>query len=399
MPVKKIQKKIQKNTKKNNLKINKKIIKTAKIKLPPKKNKAVEKIVTKNVKKKLPDKKPDKKPYKKPDKKLDKKPSKKAKKIVTKIVKKISTQKPKAKSANPKNKDSVNKKIISKKNTNAKIVKKHSVEKPAKKTIKHEVKSKAAANTQLSKAKKSSKTHDAEIAVRQNNKTKSVVAKSSDKDSFRVGDYAVYPPHGVGKISAIEKMIVLGQEFKCYLMHFEREKLAIKIPVSQAEKSGLRSLASKSQIDKVFSILRSGVKKLKGMWSRRAQEYEAKINSGDIILLAEVLRDLARDIEDGERSYSERIIYETAIYRLAMEYSFVYMVDFEVAKQKVIATAKDKIGSFDQKEEKEFDLFKKDEDLDLEEEVENEDEEEIDDLEEGDDETEYEEDEDDDFDK
>ena len=83
------------------------------------------------------------------------------------------------------------------------------------------------------------------------------------------------------------------------------------------------------------------------------------VNSGDIILLAEVLRDLARDIEDGERSYSERIIYETAIYRLAMEYSFVYMVDFEVAKQKVVATAKDKIGSFDQKEEKEFDVFKK----------------------------------------
>ncbi|MBU6339724.1 MAG: hypothetical protein KGQ36_07140, partial [Rickettsiales bacterium] len=102
--------------------------------------------------------------------------------------------------------------------------------------------------------------------------------------------------------------------------------------------------ASKAQMDEVFSILRSGIKKLKGMWSRRAQEYETKINSGDIILLAEVLRDLTRDIEDGDRSYSERIIYETAVNRLASEYSVVYNCDFEDAKAKVVATAKDKLG-------------------------------------------------------
>jgi hypothetical protein len=96
-------------------------------------------------------------------------------------------------------------------------------------------------------------------------------------------------------------------------------------------------------MDEVFSILRSGVKKLKGMWSRRAQEYETKINSGDIILLAEVIRDLTRDIDDSERSYSERIIYETAIYRLASEYAAIYKVDFEEAKEKIITTAKDKL--------------------------------------------------------
>jgi hypothetical protein len=100
-----------------------------------------------------------------------------------------------------------------------------------------------------------------------------------------------------------------------------------------------------------FFLFCSGIKKLKGMWSRRAQEYESKINSGNIILLAEVLRDLTRDIEDGERSYSERIIYETAISRLACEYSAIYKIDFEEAKGKVVVTAKDKLGS-DEKIEK-----------------------------------------------
>ena len=162
---------------------------------------------------------------------------------------------------------------------------------------------------------------------------------------FKVGDHAVYPSHGIGKIAAIEKTSVLGQDFSCYLMYFEKEKLTIKIPMHSAEKIGLRHLISKSQMDEVFIILRSGVKKLKGMWSRRAQEYETKINSGDIMLLAEVLRDLTRDIEDGERSYSERIIYETAIYRLANEYSVIYGIDFEESKDKVTLTAKDKLNS------------------------------------------------------
>ncbi len=206
--------------------------------------------------------------------------------------------------------------------------------------------------------------------------------------TFKVGDYAVYPSHGVGKIVGIEKTTILGQDFSCYLMLFEREKLTIKIPMNSAEKIGLRTLISKSQMDEVFVILRSGVKKLKGMWSRRAQEYETKINSGDIILLAEVLRDLTRDIEDSERSYSERIIYETAIYRLASEYSVIYGVSFEEAKDKVTVTAKDKLNSESKTAQKdEFDEF----DIEGEE---NEDEED----EENEDEDEDEEDEDDDFD-
>jgi CarD family transcriptional regulator len=214
-------------------------------------------------------------------------------------------------------------------------------------------------------------------------------ADSTGKVVFKVGDFAVYPSHGIGKIVDIENTPILGKDFKCYLMYFEKEKLTIKIPVTSAEKIGLRHLISKSQMDEVFTILRSGIKKLKGMWSRRAQEYETKINSGDITLLAEVLRDLTRDIEDGERSYSERIIYETAIHRLASEYSAIYGTDFEEAKQKIILTAKDKLnsdGKIIQKDE--FDDFD-DAPGKSEDDEENEDE---------DDEEEEDEDEDDDFD-
>ena len=149
-------------------------------------------------------------------------------------------------------------------------------------------------------------------------------------------------------------------------------------------------------MNEVFSILRSGVKKMKGMWSRRAQEYETKINSGDIIMLAEVLRDLTRDIEDSERSYSERIIYETAIFRLACEYSAIYGVTFEIAKDKVTITAKDKLESVSKSSAKDddfddFDKIKKSEDPEEEEEEDEEEEEEEDDFN-------YEYNEDDDFD-
>ena len=163
--------------------------------------------------------------------------------------------------------------------------------------------------------------------------------------SFGINSFVVYPSHGVGKIINIEENIIANQKINCYHIFFDKEKLSIKIPVKNSDKFGIRPLSSKSKMEEVLSILRSGVKKMKGMWSRRAQEYETKINSGDIIMLAEVLRDLTRDIDDSERSYSERIIYETAIFRLACEYSAIYNINFEDAKEKIIITAKDKLES------------------------------------------------------
>ena len=203
---------------------------------------------------------------------------------------------------------------------------------------------------------------------------------------FRAGDYAFYPSHGVGKITEIETIEIAGKNLHFLIMYFEKEKLTIKIPANQIKKTGLRALISKVEMDAVFDILKSGVKKLKGMWSRRAQEYEAKINSGDIILLAEVLRDLTRDIEDGDRSYSERIIYETAIDRLALEYSIIENITFEEAKTKIISTAKHKLGIAEVKDSKdnfddEFDL-----DEEAEEEIEEDEEDEDDDEDEDDEE-------------
>jgi len=178
---------------------------------------------------------------------------------------------------------------------------------------------------------------------------------------FKTGDYAFYPAHGVGKIIEIETIEISSTNLHFLIMYFEKEKLTIKIPSNQIIKTGLRALISKSEMETIFDILKSGVKKLKGMWSRRAQEYEAKINSGNIVLLAEVLRDLTRDIEDGDRSYSERIIYETAIDRLSLEYSIIENIPFEEAKAKIISIAKHKLGTSEIKEIKdnfddEFDI-------------------------------------------
>lgn len=293
----------------------------------------------------------------------------------------------KSKSANK------NIKLAKSKSTKTKLVEKNKKSKNSKETVKpSNVKSKANKKAEKieKKAAKENKSSKSKVAIIEkkelpkNTSTKKF-SETKSKFSFKIGDYAIYPSHGVGKIIDIEKSIIMGQEFNCYLMLFEKEKLTIKIPTNSAEKIGLRHLVSKSQMEEVFSTLRSGIKKLKGMWSRRAQEYETKINSGDIMLLAEVLRDLTRDIEDGDRSYSERIIYETAVNRLAAEYAVVYGIEFEEAKEKVTTTAKDKLGiegKVSQKDEfDEFDYDVEDSERDEEEEEEDEDEEEDDDEE------------------
>lgn len=338
--------------------------------MPAKKSKAKSKAVKKPIKtvkavKKTAVKKPVK-AVKKSVKKIEKKAVKKTiKKVEKKAVKKITPKKSVAKKSvkfitKPAKKVSAKpvKKVATKTSKPLKVVSKKETKSSRSKEIKatksksSEIKTSARIIAQAKNADENKLKNKVEAEKVPEKKTEAqknliIVKKLSDsrhKITFKISDFAVYPSHGVGKITEIEKASVLGQDFSCYLMYFEKEKLTIKIPVTSSEKIGLRHLVSKSQMDEVFSILRSGVKKLKGMWSRRAQEYETKINSGDIILLAEVLRDLTRDIEDGDRSYSERIIYETAVYRLAAEYSVIYGIDFEEAKEKIISTAKDKLG-------------------------------------------------------
>ena len=240
------------------------------------------------------------------------------------------------------------------------------------------------------KSDKKSSNNNAEIKL-ESITIKNIVGKNkNNKSTFKVGNYVVYPSHGVGKITKIEKTTIANKELNFYLIHFAKERLDIKVPVKTANNIGLRNLVTKKQMDEVFLTLRSGVKKLKGMWSRRAQEYETKINSGDIMLLAEVIRDLTRDIDDSERSYSERIIYETAIFRLSSEYSAIYSTSIEDAIDHVLTIAKDKLNSEENSSDKEdfnFAFSDKDNDEDDDDEYEEEDDED------GDYDTDYDEDE------
>ncbi|MAZ80725.1 MAG: hypothetical protein CMP18_02955 [Rickettsiales bacterium] len=240
------------------------------------------------------------------------------------------------------------------------------------------------------KSDRKSSNNNAEIKL-ESITIKNIVGKNkNNKSTFKVGNYVVYPSHGVGKITKIEKTTIANKELNFYLIHFAKERLDIKVPVKTANNIGLRNLVTKKQMDEVFLTLRSGVKKLKGMWSRRAQEYETKINSGDIMLLAEVIRDLTRDIDDSERSYSERIIYETAIYRLSSEYSAIYSTSIEDATDHVLTIAKDKLNSEENSSDKEdFDFAFSDKDND----EDDDDEYEEEDDEDGDYDTDYDEDE------
>lgn len=161
---------------------------------------------------------------------------------------------------------------------------------------------------------------------------------------FRVGDYCVYKTHGVAKIVDIQHIKVGDFESKCYILYFDREKLTLTIPVKYKNTTDIRKITSAEDMEKVFAILKTGQRKLKGMWSRRAKEYEEKINTGEIFQIAEVLQDLIRDVDDADRSFSERIIYETAIYRIASEYSVLKKISYEEAEKFILELAKEKIS-------------------------------------------------------
>ena len=160
---------------------------------------------------------------------------------------------------------------------------------------------------------------------------------------FKIGEYCVYKTHGVAKISDIQTIEMKDFKSRCLVLYFEREKLTVTVPESQIENMAIRKISSKNDIEEVFVIISNGIKKIKGMWSRRAKEYEEKINSGNIFLIAEVVRDLTRDIEESDRSFSERMIYETAVYRLASEYAILENVSLDEATNKIIEVSKQRV--------------------------------------------------------
>ncbi len=139
------------------------------------------------------------------------------------------------------------------------------------------------------------------------------------KSEFHPDDFVVYPAHGVGRIVAVEEQEVAGMTLELFVISFEKDKMTLRVPTAQATKSGLRALSSPDVVSHAMKTLKGKAKVKKAMWSRRAQEYEQKINSGDLIAIAEVVRDLHRADDQREQSYSERQLYEAARERLTRE--------------------------------------------------------------------------------
>ena len=158
------------------------------------------------------------------------------------------------------------------------------------------------------------------------------------KIEFNIGEVVVYPKHGVGEIMSIETMEISSIKTKFYVVKMEQAKLTIRVPLDKQEDVGLRKISSKKIIEEVFSILNLKPKVRRIMWSRRAQEYEAKIFSGDPVKIGEVVRDLFRKNSQPEQSYSERQMFQIALERLAREVAAVEKTDYFQATEKIETT-------------------------------------------------------------
>jgi len=155
------------------------------------------------------------------------------------------------------------------------------------------------------------------------------------KNEFRPNDYVVYPAHGVGQIVSIEEQEVAGMSLELFVISFEKDKMTLRVPTNKATDVGMRSLSSPDVVSRAMDTLKGKARVKRAMWSRRAQEYEQKINSGDLIAIAEVVRDLHRTDDQREQSYSERQLYEAALERLTREVAAVSGTD-EVNAQKQV---------------------------------------------------------------
>jgi CarD family transcriptional regulator len=159
--------------------------------------------------------------------------------------------------------------------------------------------------------------------------------KSTHGLEFRANEYVVYPAHGVGKILTIEEQEIAGTKLELFVISFEKDKMTLRVPTAKASSVGMRSLSSPDLVEQALKTLKGKAKIKRAMWSRRAQEYEQKINSGDLISIAEVVRDLYRAEDQPEQSYSERQLYEAALERLTREVAAVERLDEKNAAQKV----------------------------------------------------------------
>jgi len=268
------------------------------------KNLRMSKISTKNILKKIFNRKAEKKVKKKvTKKKVAKIKQKKTKKIFTKKIKKVSKKVP-TKSIKPK----TNKKTVS-----------------------------TPAETKVDNLR-ISKTNEVKPEI------KKVKKQETEKREFKIKDYVVYPKHGVGQITEFKKINIGGIDVETYVIKFEKDKANGMVPVNK--QSHLRPLATINQVNKCISILKSKPKIKRSMWSRRAQEYEAKISSGKIYELAEVVRDLNKgDDLMVDQSYSERQLFEKAYERILSEFQIILNLSLEDTQKKLDKALKRNMGS------------------------------------------------------
>lgn len=157
----------------------------------------------------------------------------------------------------------------------------------------------------------------------------------SQRHGFKTNEFVVYPAHGVGRIVGIEEQEIAGMSLELFVINFEKEKLTLRVPTSKLQSVGMRKLADEDVVQKAMDTLKGRARIKRTMWSRRAQEYVAKINSGDLVSVAEVVRDLYRSEAQPEQSYSERQLYEDALDRMAREIAAVEKLDERGAVQRI----------------------------------------------------------------
>ncbi|MCC6889384.1 MAG: CarD family transcriptional regulator [Hyphomicrobiales bacterium] len=165
--------------------------------------------------------------------------------------------------------------------------------------------------------------------------------KTTQRQGFKTNEFIVYPAHGVGQIVAIEEQEVAGLKLELFVINFVKDKMTLRVPTAKAASVGMRKLAEGTLVKRALETLKGRARIKRTMWSRRAQEYEAKINSGDIVAIAEVVRDLFRSESQPEQSYSERQLYEAALDRLSREIAVVQRItETEAIKEIEAALAK-----------------------------------------------------------
>ena len=246
-------------------------------------------------------------------------------------------------------KKAASKKATSKKNTSKKAAPKKSAPKKAapKKAAPKKSAPKKAAPKKTATKKATSKKNTSKKAAPKKTAQKKIIKKEkpskkttskktiSKKEEFLPEQYVVYPSHGIGQILEIEKKEIAEQMLTMYVIEFEKEKMTLRVPLEKTKEIGVRKVSTKNQLKEIFEILTGKAKIRRTMWSRRAQEYEAKINSGDIKLLTEVVRDLFRSDSQPEQSYSERQLYEAARERLSREVAVIEKTDEQKAIEKI----------------------------------------------------------------